>query len=606
MKPSLRVACFPALRCALLLAGVPFIATSVQAQSAPVSPCEPARLGSPFVPVDNWVYPAMLRLYSLGFVDSVFLDMRPWTRASISNMLDQAGARIDDADPSPARDEAEGIYDALLRELHPDIEGPCLGHQANSRAESVYTIVRGISGTPLRDSYHLGQTVINDYGRPYENGVNNYSGASGYLGFGRFTLYARGEFQGSPSATGYGAGLSQALSTIDRMTYLNPSTGLPYLQTTIPMGPIDTTTRGRWLEAYVSAQLMNHVFSFGKQDQWLGPGVGSSMAYSNNAEDIYAFHINRVEPLHIPLLSRVAGPFRYEFLVGQLQGHTMIPNPAYPASGQPNVLSGGNPWMHVEKLSFKPTENLEFGFERSVIWGGEGHVPITIHSFLKSFFSFASPASNVKLGRDDPGARFGSFDFSYRLPYLRNWVTLYADSEVHDDVSPIDAPRRASWRPGIYLSHFPGAPALDLRVEAVSTDPPISTSSGGVFMYYEYLVRQGYTNQGNILGDWNGREGKGGQAWLTYHLSGNESLQFHARNQKVAKDFVTGGTTLNDFGFQAVKRIGSSFEINGDFTYERWKAPIYPTGTPTYPAPAHDVTTTTVQLTWFPKRKISF
>jgi capsule assembly protein Wzi len=44
--------------------------------------------------------------------------------------------------------------------------------------------------------------------------------------------------------------------------------------------------------------------------------------------------------------------------------------------------------MHVEKISFKPTVNLQMGFERSVIWGGEGHVPITIHSFLKSFFSF--------------------------------------------------------------------------------------------------------------------------------------------------------------------------------------------------------------------------
>ncbi len=67
--------------------------------------CEPATLGSPFVPVDSWVYPAMLRLYSLGFVDDVFLGMRPWTRASLEHMLEQAGARIQDADPGPATDE---------------------------------------------------------------------------------------------------------------------------------------------------------------------------------------------------------------------------------------------------------------------------------------------------------------------------------------------------------------------------------------------------------------------------------------------------------------------------------------------------------------------
>jgi hypothetical protein len=39
------------------------------------------------------------------------------------------------------------------------------------------------------------------------------------------------------------------------------------------------------MEAYVSAQYLNHVISFGKQDDWLGPGLGGGMAYSNNAEN---------------------------------------------------------------------------------------------------------------------------------------------------------------------------------------------------------------------------------------------------------------------------------------------------------------------------------
>ncbi|MDR3742084.1 MAG: capsule assembly Wzi family protein [Terracidiphilus sp.] len=602
-----------ARRFALVVAAIPLIAARVGAVAQsrpdpgrPAFPCEPSRLGSPYIPVDSWVYPAMLRLYSLGFVDTMYLDMRPWTRASVSNMVDEAGGRIDDADPGPATDEAEAIYESLLRELHPDIEGPCLNAQGNSRLETVYTVARGISGTPLHDSFHLGQTIINDYGRPYENGFNSYSGASGSLSAGRFFLYARGEFEAAPSATGYGTALAQTLSNIDRIPFINPATGLPYYQATIPRGPLNSIARGRWIEAYVGAQVLHHAISLGKQDEWLGPGLGGGMAYSNNAENMYSFRINRTEPLHVPGLSYVTGPFRYEFMVGVMQGHTEVPNPLYPAPRQANVITAGNPWFHLEKISFRPTENLEFGFERSVIWGGKGHAPVTLHTFLKSFFSLSSPATSVKLGREDPGARFGAFDFSYRLPYLRRWLTLYTDAEVHDDISPIDAPRRAAWRPGIYLSHIPGIPSLDLRVEAVTTDPPVSTSNGGVFMYYESIERQGYTNQGNLIGDWIGREGKGGQAWLTYHLSGNEWLQFHTRNQKVAKDFVPGGTTLNDFGVQVVKRVGRTFEINADFTAERWKAPVYPTGIATYPAPEHSVTSTTVQLTWFPQRKVSF
>jgi hypothetical protein len=567
--------------------------------------CESSTQGSPYIPVDSWVYPAVLRLYSMGYVDHVYLGMRPWTRVSLSHMLEDIDAQIEDANTYgvSTAGEAQDIYAALSHFLHYDAGMQCLTHQSNYHIESVYSVVRGISGTPLRDSFHLGSTIINDYGRPYENGFNNYSGASGYAAAGRFTLYARGEFQGAPSAAGYSQSLAQALSTVDGTTYANPA-GTPYSQATIPMGPIATTTDGRFIEAYVSAHLLNHEISFGKQDDWLGPGLGGGMAYSNNAENIYSFRINRIEPLYIPLLSRITGPFRYDFLVGGLHGHTYMPNPANPGGSNPNlpnVIDPGDPWVHVEKISFRPTKNLEFGFERTAIWGGEGHGPITIHTFLKSFLSFASPGGNDKYGRDDPGARFGAFDFSYRLPFVRNWLTLYADSEVHDDVSPIDAPRRASWRPGLYLSHVPGIPKLDIRAEAATTDPSSSNGASqyGHFMYWETIQRQGYTNQGQLFGDWIGREDKGGQGWITYHLSGNEWLQVGVRNQKATTYFIPGGTTLNDINFQAVKRIGKDFEINGKFAFEHWKAPIYLTGQQT-------VTTTTIQLTWFPERKISF
>ncbi|HLY43487.1 MAG TPA: capsule assembly Wzi family protein [Terracidiphilus sp.] len=558
----------------------------------PDTVCEPSLLDSPYVPVDSWIYPAVMRLYSMGYIDTVYLGMRPWTRASISHMLEQAGARIDDADESPLNDEAQSIYEAINKELNPDVQGPCGAHQGTTRIESVYSVVRGISGTPLRDSFHLGQSIVNDYGRPYENGFNNYSGASGYTGAGRFLLYARGEFQYAASGAGYSLPLAQELAAIDlTQFYLNSTTPLPVqIQSTIPVGPIASVSNGRWVEAYISTHVLNHEISFGKQDNWFGPGLGGGMAYSNNAENIYSFRINRIEPLHIPGLSYLTGPFRYDFMVGSLKGHN------YPNS----------PWIHVEKIGFRPTENLEFGFERSVIWGGKDHEPITLHTFLRSFFSFSAPNGAVKNSPSDPGARFGSFDFSYRLPFMRNWLTLYSDGEVHDDLSPIDAPARAGWRPGLFLSHVPGAPKLDVRAEAAWTDAAVSSSTAGRFMYWEGIQHQGYTNKGFLLGDWIGREGKGGQGWITYHLSGNEWVQVGVRNQKVAKDFIPGGTTFNDISFQVVKRIARDFEINGKFAYDQWKAPIYPSGVPTYPASQQSDTNTTIQLTWYPERRVSF
>ena len=68
------------------------------------------------------------------------------------------------------------------------------------------------------------------------------------------------------------------------------------------------------------------------------------------------------------------------------------------------------------------------------------------------------------------------------------------------------------------------------------------------------------------------------------------------RTQKAEKDFIAGGTTLNDFDFQMVKRIKKDLEIDGSFGLEHWKAPIYLPGQQT-------VTNTTIQLTWFPVGK---
>ena len=165
-------------------------------------------------------------------------------------------------------------------------------------------------------------------------------------------------------------------------------------------------------------------------------------------------------------------------------------------------------------------------------------------------------------------------------------------------ISPIDAPRRASWRPGIYLARIPGLPRLDLRVEAATTDPPFQPVTMANSCIGKTIERQGYTNEGQLFGDWIGREDKGGQAWMTYHLSGNEWIQLTARTQKAAKDFIPGGTTLSDVGVEVEKRIERDFAISGRFTAEHWKAPVYLPGDQT-------VTSTRVQVTWYPRRKLA-
>ncbi len=538
-------------------------------------------LGSPYIPVDSWMYPALLRLYGLGYIDSATLSLRPWTRRSVLHMLQLSQNQILRDDNNEAVAILDRVESALKEEQARDARGRRYSFYS---ADTLYAGTRIVSGTVLRDSWHLGQTFTNDYGRPFSSGFNSYDGFSTITELGPLSIHVRGEFQHAPSYQGYDFSLSSKLARVDTINYGNLTPGMPLNlyggpnrpEDTIPEGLLPSQNNFRLLEANLSVHVLEHEISFGKSDAWLGPGFGGAMNWSNNAENMYSFRINRIEPLRIPYFSRIFGSLRYDFFVGSLKGHT------FPR----------DPWAHSEILSLTPTQNLQISFQRTIIWGGAGHSPITLHTFLKGFFSTNATTTAEKYSREDPGARFSSVTMSYRLPFLRRRAMIYVDSTTHDDIFPISAPRRAGWRPGIYFSQLPYVPKLDLRVEATYTDYVTTRSTFGVGNYFESVQRQGYTNKGFLLGDWIGREAKGGQAWLTYHISGNESLTLQYLRKKNAKDFIQYGTTQEDVRIDAIKRLAHNVELAAWIQVERWKAPIWLPG-------QHGNTTGAFQITWY-------
>lgn len=528
------------------------------------------RLGSSYIPVDSWMYPALLRLYSLGYLDTAFVSLRPWTRRSTLHMLEQTESDVRFDGNGEALDLLNKLEDALTDE--PDAGGTQKRGLVYG-VESVYAGARQISGPVLRDSWHVGQTFVNDYGRPYSTGFNSYDGFSALAEKGPFSLYVRAEYQHSPHYTGYSFAQAQALSVLDEIEY----SGFNRPQSTIPEGILPAQNNFRILEANLSGHLYGHEISFGKSDAWLGPGLGGAMAWSNNAENMYTFRINRVEPLRIPYVSRVFGDFRYDFFIGSLKGHTY-----------PNA-----PWAHSEIISANVFNHVQVSAQRTIIFGGVGHAPITLHTFFNGFFSANDTTAAVKFSREDPGARFSSLTFAYRIPY-KNVATVYIDSETHDDVFPLAAPRRAGWRPGIYLPRLPYAPKIDFRLEAGYTDYPTTRSTFGQGNYFEIVQRQGYTNKGFVMGDWLGREGKGGNATLTYHLSGNEWISAGYARKKNGKDFIVGGTTQNEYRVDLVKRIKPNVELNAWFQHETWTVPFIRPG-------QQSNNTGSFQIKWYPR-----
>jgi len=505
----------------------------------------PENMGSPYVPLDSWIYPALERLIALGYIKTGYLGIRPWTRMECARMLEETEEKIADQDDSSST--AARIYGDLEREFSP--ETARLNGAANLGAslDSVYVRTTNISGPPLRDGYHFGQTIINDYGRPYGEGFNAIGGGTAHAEAGRLSISVRGEYQHAPVVASYTSGVLRAIAAADNGTQ------------PLPNGTAEIN-RFRLLESSVGITFRNIQFSFGKQSLWLGPGQAGPFLFSDNAESVPMLRIDQVAPAYIPGLSRVLGPMRTEFALGRLSGQNWVF-----ANGQlfgPNL--NNQPFIHLDKMSFKPTSNLEFGMGVSVLFGGLD-LPFTWKNFVRTYSTNGVPGS-----RSDPGDRRATFDFTYRVPGLRNYLTIYADSLVEDEVSPLGS-TRPSMRVGIYLPTLPKLHRLELRAEGLYTDVPGQSVKG--FIYFNGRYLSGYTNDGNLLASWVGRQGKGGEGWGTYHLSGRSSLQLSFRRQVVDRVFLGGGQ-LTDAGASCDIALSRMVGISGGMQYEKWMFPV--------------------------------
>jgi hypothetical protein len=536
-------------------------------------------MGSPYVPLDSWIYPALERLAATGYISSGIMGMRPWTRLECARQLSEASDRITDDDTNT---QVARIYQDLMEEFRNEVDWLGGGNNGELRIESVYTRGTQISGKPLTDGYHFGQTIVNDYGRPEQQGFNNVSGLSAWAAEGPFTIYIRSEYQHSPSAPALPFAAREAIALADfSHSIVPPPFPIP------PDTPTPSIDRGRLLDAYVAMNLSDWQISYGKQSLWWGPNEGGGMMISDNADPMNMFRINRVTPFKLPWIFGLLGPMRVEFFVGQYSGYEFMFTPSG-LVGQFGQSLHPQPILHGERFSFKPTPNFEFGMSRTTDYGGPGY-PLTIHTFLRSVFS---TDQTIPGAPDKPGSRRSGLDFSYRI---RNGLTFYADGMTeHDTISPIVGPDVAAWLGGIYIPRLPKIPKMDFRAEGVYTDPPIGGNVGSGFFYYNPTWISGYTNSGNLMGNWVGREGQGVQAWTSYWFSPRNKLQFEFRHLKVSHGFIPDGGTLADGSVKADFWVRSSFSVSASVQYEAWTFPVIA------PTRQTDVSTS-IQLTFWPK-----
>ena len=497
------------------------------------------RMGTSFVPLDSWVYPALDRLAGLGYIHTSVAGLRPWTRMECARLIEEAGEGLQDGQSAIG---ASALVDRLRREFSYETELLSGGRNMTANLESVYVRAVSISGPALTDGFHFGQTVSYDFGRPFECGTNGQAGEAFRAAIGPIAIYVRAEYQHAAEAPPP----SDAVRGIIALRDLVPEP---------PATPVAAINRPRLLDAYAAVNLDNWQILVGKQSLSWGPGPGGSLLWSDNAEPVDMVRLVNSEPTRLPGFLKYLGPARVDQFIGRLEGGTFV----------------RHPFIYGNKINFKPLPNLEFGYGRTVTIGGVGvgADPLTPSNFFYSFFGLHKSSTS---GGSTPGDSHADFDWTFYVPKVRNYIVFYGDWYTDDDPLAFTVPTRSAYRPGIYITHFPGIPKLDLHVETANTESPVVFPNGagntGNLNYWNFGYRDGYTNNGYLIGNVVGRMGLAYQGWLTYWASARNEWQLVYKNSSVANAFIPGGGAWQDYSVRNETYWKSGLYLKTQLQYE--------------------------------------
>lgn len=514
-----------------------------------------SNMASTYVPIESWVYPAFERLAAEGYLPAAFFSLRPWTRMDCARLVDEAEDQVDEDEAriaaKPAASDVPELLASLKKEFAVELARRAGARKVEFRLESVDQRVTTIAGRPLTDGFHFGETLVNDDGRPFAEGTNLYSGVSLRATAGPFAAYVRTELQRVPPASVPNASAQPQIAAAD-------------FTSTTAAGPVSGFLRGRILEANVSFTIFNNQFTFGRQTLWWGPARGGATLFSNNAEPIDMLRYDRVRPFVLPGVLKLLGPIRAQVLVGRLSG-TQYVRPASTLFGTSGVALRDQPFIHGEKISFKPTPNFEFSVSRTVVFGGTGS-PVNSSTFLHSVFS-----ASTENGTNDPGDRRQAFDAQYRIPGLRNCLTGYFDGFSDDQPFPLAYPTESAWLSGFFLRCVPHLSRMTFRAEGLLSPHRDLTFPG--FFYFNVHYLSGYTNNRQLIGSWIGREANGQQAWATWHLSPRSSIELSARSMTVNREFLRGGS-LRDLRATVDIALRPEWQLRLQEQTEWWHFPL--------------------------------
>jgi hypothetical protein len=284
--------------------------------------------------------------------------------------------------------------------------------------------------------------------------------------------------------------------------------------------------------AYFKTHFKNLQIQLGKDPMWWGPGERGNLALTNNSEPFTAFKLSNLEPMNLPGWFKYLGPTDINFFYSKLEEDRSddIDNLAF---------------MGL-RTDFTPGSNFTFGAGLNSFLGGKGH-----EFGWDDLWDFITQ-KNAESASEEKWNTIAGFDFRWRLPRL-NGLQLYGELYGEDQAGSFPPlPSRNGFLFGFYLPRLTADGAWDLQLETARTNR---------YYYVHYLYKDGYVNDGNIIGDAMGHNARRYYAQLNHYLNDGTRLGLHAEYLSMEEE-LPNPQTVNSVWVSYSAKLKDSWTLN--------------------------------------------
>lgn len=416
-------------------------------------------LSSANIPLDSQIYHYLDKLAGLGYIKTDVKGIKPFSKAEAARLVLEAEDTLKQENADTSLFAFQLIN--CLRELIP---------REVLLKENIEKLPHLIDINPLA-SMRIRYAYLDGTPRSYERPVHD-PGNDGVFGIGSglrpanpypTPVIQRGS-EGTPLSENNNGTIYQNRHNLevrwaaegyisDKLTGLIEPT-FQYSQinsdTTIKLNRGYAKFGGDWLE-----------LEFGKDENWLGFGYRGNITLTNNAENFTQVKLSSPEPFNVKYI----GAVKYALIGSRFE----------------KTVTNGierQPWFYAFKLSVKPTDNLEIGFNLGRQVGGPG-VNNSFGDTLRGIIGGTSADNSNGLA---------GFEVRYRIPWLRN-TELYGEFSGEDTAG--FWPIVESYVAGFYIPRLSASGRDDLRFEFFQ---------GNQILYTNGTFPEGYTYKNMPIG----------------------------------------------------------------------------------------------------------